>query len=284
MLVCSALCRFVNIQIMSLNYKNKVVVVTGGSEGIGRALVEQLLSQGAMVATCARDHDRLYALQSAFPSSPLHTMVADISNENDCRRFIETTIKYFGGIDVLINNAGISMWALMKDSSIDLVKKIMDVNFWGAVYCTKYALDSIISRKGTIVGISSVAGYRGLPGRSGYAASKFAMQGWLESLKTELMHEDVHVMWVCPGFTVSKIRYNAITSEGKAHAVEPLTDDQMMSAGDCATHILNAIAKKKRTLLLTFEGKRIVWLNRLFPKWADKMVQKFYLKNGELVK
>lgn len=284
MLVCSALCRFVNIRFMSLNYKNKVVVVTGGSEGIGRALVEQLLSQGATVATCARDHDRLYALQSAFPSSPLHTMVADISNENDCRRFIETTVKYFGGIDILINNAGISMWALMKDSSIDLVKKIMDVNFWGAVYCTKYALDSIISRKGTIVGVSSVAGYRGLPGRSGYAASKFAMQGWLESLKTELMHEDVHVMWVCPGFTVSKIRYNAITNEGKPHAVEPLTDDQMMSAADCAAHILTAIARKKRTLLLTFEGKRIVWLNRLFPKWADKMVQKFYLKNGELVK
>src|SRR6185503_11534472 len=130
------------------------------------ALVDDLLQSGAKVATCGRDHDKLYRLQATYPSSFLHTMVADVSNENDCRRFTETTIKFFGGIDILINNAGISMRALLKDVNTDVIKKVMEINFLGTVYCTKYALDSIMERKGTIVGVSSVAGYRGLPGRT----------------------------------------------------------------------------------------------------------------------
>jgi NAD(P)-dependent dehydrogenase (short-subunit alcohol dehydrogenase family) len=194
---------------MSGYYKDKVVVVTGGTEGIGKALVEMLLAQGAKVATCGRNHDKIYALQAAYPSAPLHTMVADVSVENDCRRFMETTIKVFGGIDVLINNAGVSMRALLKESSVDVIKKVIDINFYGTVYCTKYALESIIERKGTIVGVSSIAGYRGLPGRGGYSASKFALQGWLEAIKTELMADGVHVMWVCPGFTTIKANRTA---------------------------------------------------------------------------
>ncbi len=125
---------------MAFNFSNKVVVVTGGTDGIGKALVEILLHQGAKVATCGRNHDKLYQLQSQFPSSSLHTMICDVSNENDCKRFIETTIKFFGGIDVLINNAGISMRALIKDAATDVIRKVMDINFYGSVYCTKYAL------------------------------------------------------------------------------------------------------------------------------------------------
>lgn len=181
---------------MSSYFTNKVVVVTGGTDGIGKALVEELLQAGAKVATCGRDHDKLYRLQANHPSSPLHTMVADVSSENDCRRFMETTIKVFGGIDILINNAGISMRTLLKNSTTEVQRKVMDINFFGSVYCTKYALDSIIERKGTIVGVSSIAGYRGLPGRSAYCASKFALQGWLEAVRTEMMQEGVHVMWV----------------------------------------------------------------------------------------
>lgn len=128
-------------------FKDKVVVVTGGTDGIGKALVDELLQSGAKVATCGRDHDKLYRLQASYPSSFLHTMVADVSSENDCRRFIETTIKVFGGIDVLINNAGISMRALLKDASTEVTRKVMDINFFGAVYCTKYALNSIIEKK-----------------------------------------------------------------------------------------------------------------------------------------
>lgn len=265
-------------------FKNKVVVVTGGTDGIGKALVDLLLSKGAKVATCGRHHDKLYDLQSEYPSYPLHTVVADVSNENDCRHFIESTIKIFGGIDILINNAGISMRALLKDISTDVLHRVMNVNFFGAVYCTKYALNAIIERKGSIVGISSIAGYRGLPGRSGYSASKFALQGWLEAIRTELIDDDVHVMWVCPGFTTSNIRNAALNKEGKPQGASPMDEGNMMSAEKCAYHILRAVEKKKRTLVITFTGKRTVFMNKFFPGLADRMVRKFFFKDGKLVK
>lgn len=269
---------------MSNYFTDKVVVVTGGTDGIGKALVETLLDMGAKVATCGRNHDKLYQLQSQHPSAALHTMVADVSSENDCRRFIETTIKFFGGVDILINNAGISMRAILKDVSLDAIRKVMDINFYGAVYCTKYALQSIIERKGTIVGVSSIAGYRGLPGRSGYSASKYALQGWLEAVKTELLHDGVHVMWVCPGFTTSNIRNAALNKDAESHGETPMDEGSMMSADECAGHILNAVRKKKRTLVLTFTGKRTVFLNKFFPRLADKLVYKFFFKDGQLVK
>lgn len=269
---------------MAEYFKNKVVVVTGGTDGIGRALVDELLADGAKVATCARNHDKLYQLQSEYPSAALHTMVADVSNENDCRRFIETTIKFFGGIDVLINNAGISMRSLLKDVSMETIRRVMDVNFYGAVYCTRFALPSIIERKGTIVGVSSIAGYRGLPGRSGYSASKWALQGFLESIRTELLHSGVNVMWVCPGFTTSNIRNAALNKDAQSHGETPMDESKMMSAEECATHILKAVRKRKRTLVLTFTGKRTVFLNKFFPGLADKLAYKFFFKNGELIK
>ena len=269
---------------MSVFFKDKAVVVTGGTDGIGRALVDALLAMGARVATCGRNHDKLYQLQSEYPSAHLHTMVADVSSENDCRRFIETTIKTFGGIDVLINNAGISMRALLKDATTEVIHKVMDINFYGTVYCTKYALNSIIERKGTIVGVSSIAGYRGLPGRSGYSASKFAVQGWLEAIRTELMGDGVNVMWVCPGFTTSNIRNAALNKNAQSHGETPMDEGSMMTAEECAHHILKAIRKRRRTLVLTFTGKRTVFMQKFFPKLADKLVRKFFFKNGELVK
>jgi len=269
---------------MSTWFKDKVVVVTGGSDGIGRSLVSSLLAIGAKVATCGRNHDKLYQLHSVYPSSPLHTMVCDVSNEHDCRRFIESTINIFGSIDILINNAGISMRALLKEATPEVIRKVMDINFFGMVYCTKYALASIIERKGTIVGVSSIAGYRGLPGRSGYSASKFAMHGWLESIKTELANDGVHVMWVCPGFTTSNIRNAALNKEGESHGESPMDEGKMMSSDECAKHILKAIRKKKRTLVLTFQGKQTIFLNKFFPGLADRLVRNFFFKKGELVK
>ncbi len=269
---------------MSLYFKDKVVVVTGGTDGIGKALVDELLRMNAKVATCGRNHDKLYSLQSEYPSAHLHTMVADVSSENDCRRFLETTMKIFGGVDIIINNAGISMRALLKDASTEVIKKVMEINFFGMVYCTKYALDSIIERKGTIVGVSSIAGYRGLPGRSGYSASKFAMWGWLESIKTELMDSGVHVMWVCPGFTTSNIRNAALNKDGESQGESPLDENKMMTAEQCARHILRAIKNKRRTLVLTFQGKQTVFLNKFFPKIADWFVKNFFFKKGVLIK
>lgn len=265
-------------------FKDKVVVITGGSDGIGKALADALIRQGAKVAACGRNQDKLYDLQMLHPGKHLHTMVADVSNYNDCKNFIDTTIQVFGGIDILINNAGISMRALLKDLNVEVIQKVMEVNFNGTLFCTKLALDSIIKRKGTIVGVSSIAGFRGLPGRSGYSASKFAINGFLEALRTEMIDSEVNVMWVCPGFTSSNIRNAALDKQGKSQGESPMDESKMMSSERCADLILKAIEKRKRTLVLTFTGKRTVFMNRFFPSLADKFVKKFFFKNGELVR
>jgi short-subunit dehydrogenase len=265
-------------------FKNKVVIVTGGTDGIGKALVEELIKEGAKISTCGRNHDKLYQLQTQYPSADLHTMLADVSSENDCRRLVEMTHKMFGGIDILINNDGISMRAELKDASVDVIKKVMEINFFGSVYCTKYALPFLLDKKGTVVGVSSIAGYRGLPGRSGYSASKYALQGWMEAIRTELLDSGVNVMWVCPGFTTSNIRNAALNKEGEAQGESPMDEDKMMTAQECAKRILSAIEKRRRTVVMTFQGKRTVFLNKFFPALADKMVRNFFYKDGKLVK
>ncbi len=269
---------------MNEYYKDKVVLVTGGTDGIGKALVTTLLDYGAKVATCGRNHDRLYELQSTHPSAPLHTLVADVSREQECKRFIESSLKVFERIDILINNAGISMRGLLKDLDIRVIEQVMGVNFFGAAYCTRFALPHLIKSQGTIVGVSSIAGYRGLPGRTAYSASKFALQGFLEALKTELKDDNVHVMWVCPGFTSSGIRNRALNDKGEQQEENPMDEAKLMPADVCANLLLNAIRKKKRTLVLTFTGKQTVFFNKFFPAWADKLVHKFYFKDRQLVK
>lgn len=269
---------------MSTYFRDKVVVVTGGTDGIGRALVDALIESGARVSTCGRSHDKLYQLQTTHPSAFLHTTLADVSNENDCRRFIDMTIKVFGGIDILVNNAGISMRAEVNTLDLDVIRRVMDINFFGTVYCTKYALPSLLERGGTVAAVSSIAGYRGLPGRSGYSASKHALHGWMEALRTELLDSGVHVMWVCPGFTSSNIRNVALNKEGKSQGESPMDEEKMMSAEQCAWGILKAIRKKKRTLVMTFTGKRAVFMNKFFPKLTDRMVRNFFYKEGKLIK
>ncbi len=265
-------------------FADKVVLITGGTDGIGKALVNALMQQGAKVVTCGRNYDKLYQLQTAYAGKTLLALSADVSNENDCKNLVEQTIQTYGRLDVLINNAGISMRALFSETSLETLRKVMDINFWGAVYCTKYALPYVIQQKGTITGISSIAGYRGLPGRSGYSASKFALHGWMEALRTELLDTSVNVMWVCPGFTRSNIRNVALNKETQPQGETPLNESSLMSSEECAALILNAIEKHKRTLVITKQGKETVLLNRFLPSFADRMVHKFFFKNGALVK
>jgi NADP-dependent 3-hydroxy acid dehydrogenase YdfG len=144
-------------------FQNKVVVVTGGSEGIGKALVDSFLHAGAKVATCGRNYDKLYQLQSSHPAKPLLIHTADVSKESDCKNFIDASGQRIWHVDILINNAGISMRATFAEAELDTIRKVMDINFWGTVYCTKFALPYITKNQGTIVGVSSIAGYRGFP-------------------------------------------------------------------------------------------------------------------------
>ncbi len=260
------------------SFSQKVIVITGGSSGIGNALVAESLRRGARVATCGRN---LQKLRASFPNSdPSSLLLAetDVRDEGACAAFIQSVIDQWGGIDVLINNAGISMRALFADSQLSVLREVMDINFWGAVQCTKYALPHLLKTKGVVVGISSIAGYRGLPGRTGYSASKFALQGFLEALRTELLHSGTHVMWVSPGFTASNIRNVARAADGSSQGETPLDEGGLMSAETCATRILDAVAARKRTVVMTGQGKLTVWLNKLFPAFTDTQVYNHFKK------
>lgn len=257
---------------MNPHFTNKVVLISGATSGIGKALTAAILQAGGKVAICARNETNMNALKNEFNSLNLFTVIADVSVEADCKRFIEHSIAHFGTIDVLINNAGISMRALFRDLDINILKQSMDINYWGTVYCTKYALEAIIASKGTIVGISSIAGYKGLPCRTGYSSSKFAMQGFLEALRIEMLHEGVNVMWICPGFVASNIRNTALNAQGQSQSETPLEESKLMSAEECAQRILHAIAKRKRTVVMTTQGKLTVWMNKFFPSFVDRKV------------
>jgi short-subunit dehydrogenase len=253
--------------------KNKVVVITGASSGIGYALAVECAKRGATLSLAARNLEQLQQLKTELESkyeSKVICIKTDVSVKTDCEHLIQLTIQSFNKLDILINNAGISMRALFNDCDLQVLENVMNINFWGTVYCTKYALPYILKQEGSIVGVSSIAGYKGLPGRTGYSASKFAMQGFLESLRIENLKNNLHVLIACPGFTASNIRKTALGKDGNAQGESPRSEQNMMSAEDVAVHILNAIEKRKRTIILTTQGKLTVLLNKFFPAWMDK--------------
>ncbi len=255
--------------------KNKVAIITGGSSGIGRALANELGKEGCKIIITGRNLDRLQDTSVELSSKGIdnHIVVADSGIEDDNRRIVAETIYHYGKIDIVINNAGMTMRSLFEDVNIDkTIRRVMDVNFYGALYLTQQALPYIKKNKGTIVGISSIAGFRGLPVRSGYSASKFALNGFLEALRTELLYSGVNVLTASPGFTASNIRYAAIDGDGHVSNETVREEDKMMSAEECAIHIVRAIKKRKRSLVLTREGKLTYWLNKFFPGLVDKLV------------
>ena len=256
----------------------KVILITGASSGIGKAMAIAALKKGALVAVCGRNGSTLETAFTGQDGQRLLTVVADVSKDEDCRSFVQQALDKWGRVDVLINNAGISMRALFEHADLKVIRELMDINFWGAVQCTKYALPSIRKNKGIIIGVSSIAGYRGLPARTGYSASKFALQGFLEALRTELLRTGAHVMWVSPGFTASNIRNVARSGNGTAQGETPLDEGKLMSAEQCADIILTAMENRKRTVVMTGQGKLTVWLNKLFPSFTDKQVYNHFLK------
>lgn len=260
------------------SFTEKVVAITGASSGIGKALASDALRRGAKVAACARNVEKLKEAFAGVPPERILLVPADVSKEADCKAFIDAVTARWGRVDVLVNNAGISMRALFEDADLSVIRELMDINFWGTVYCTKYAVASIRENKGVITGVSSIAGYRGLPARTGYSASKFAMQGFLEALRTELLRTGAHVMWVCPGFTSSNIRNVARSADGSSQGETPLDEGRLMSAETCARIILDAMERRKRTVVMTGQGKLTVLLSKLMPAWLDNIVYKHFLK------
>ena len=253
---------------------DKVVVITGGSSGIGKALAEVFGKNGSKILITGRNKAELDKTVKDLQAKGITItgFVADASVEEDNRKMAAEAVNNFGRIDILVNNAGITMRALFEELDLGVVRKVMDINFYGALYATHACLPEIIKNKGSVVGISSIAGFRGLPGRVGYSASKFALNGFLEVLRTEMLHRGVHILTASPGFTASNIRNRALTKDGSVQGESPREEDKMMTADECAGHIYHATLKRKNFLILTTQGKLAVWINKLFPSLADKLV------------
>lgn len=261
---------------MKNKFKDKVIIVTGASSGIGASLVRELAERGSKVVLAARTESRLKLIVNELDDSGLTAacLVTDVSIEEDCRKLVEFTVRKFGTIDILINNAGISMKALFHQTDLAVLKKLMDVNFWGTVYCSKYALPYLLNNKGSLVAVSSVAGFHGLPGRSGYSSSKFAIHGLLETIRIENLKNGLHVMIAAPGFTASEIRKHALLGDGTEQGESPKNEKNLTSSESVARKIVEGIGRKKRNLILSPEGKLTALFQRIFPNFVDRVYYK----------
>ena len=253
--------------------KGRVVVITGASSGIGEAMAKVYSKMGAKVVLGARSEEKLAALTAEIKEAGGEAAycAADVTKPEDCKALIDKAVEVFGGIDVLICNAGISMRAIFDDVDLSVLHRLMDVNFWGTVYCAKYALPYLQASKGSLVGISSVAGLHGLPGRTGYSASKYAMTGLLETIRIENIKKGLHVMVACPGFTASNVRFSALVADGSQQGSTPREEGKMMTAEEVARIVAKGIAKRKRLCLLEAEGRATHFVKKFAPGFLDKM-------------
>lgn len=255
--------------------EGKVAVVTGASSGIGRALALELVATGARVVAAARNRDELLALAAEAKSRwgrDLHVITADVTRPEDNERLVAETVQAHGRLDVFVANAGMTMRARLVDADLESLRRVFEVNFWGALYGIRAALPHVVAQGGSIVGVSSIAGYRGLPGRAAYSGSKFALNGLLEVVRTEYLAQGLHVLTACPGFTQSNIRKRALKADGSPGGESFRNEGEMMTAEQCAVHIVRAIVQRRRTLILTRQGRLAVWLNKLWPSLADRLV------------
>lgn len=253
-----------------------VVLITGASSGIGLELAKVYFAQGFRLSLVARSFDKLQHLKHALKANDMEVLImqADVSAESECKRVVESTIAHFGTFHILINNAGITMRALFGKVEPSVMHRIMDVNFWGAVHCTHYAMSELLRNKGSVVGISSVAGYKGLPTRSAYSASKFALEGFLETLRIENLKTGLHVLIARPGFTATNIRNAMVDGKGNQQGVSHKDEANSLSPEKVALGIYKAIQKKRSYMLMSRTAFLTFWLNKFFPAWVDQQVYK----------
>ena len=257
--------------------KDKVVVITGASKGIGAELARQLAAKGARLVLGARNAGELEAVaaQCRAAGGQVVTVRADVAEERDCQALVSGAKLAFGRLDVLVNNAGISMWAKFEDiEDLSILERIMKVNYMGAVYCTKHALPQLRQSRGLVVGVASLAGKVGVPTRTGYSASKHAMTGFFDSLRIELQDSGVDVTMIYPGFVSTGIRENAAGPDGKPIQVSPVKEGEVMSVEDCAARIVAAIERREREVVMTARGKMGLWLRLLAPSLVDRIARR----------
>jgi len=250
------------------------LILTGASEGIGRALALALASCGARVVLAARDGARLESLaqECRGRGGQALAIATDVTNAQDCEWLVAETIKAFGGIDVVVHNAGITMWSRFDAlSDLSIFERLLEVNYLAPVRLTGLTLPHLKQSKGLIVAIASLAGLTGVPERSGYAASKHAMVGFFDSLRIELRGSGVDVSVIAPDFVVSEIHKRAIGPDGQPLGASPMRQAKIMTAEDCAARIVRAIARRERLVLMSARGKLGRWLKLLAPSLIDRL-------------
>ncbi|RLB48781.1 MAG: short chain dehydrogenase [Deltaproteobacteria bacterium] len=254
-------------------FGNRVVVITGGGGGIGAALGRAFVAEGARVALLDRDAAALGEAVAGLPKGRAMGIELDVCDEEACEAAMDRVCAAWGGVDVLINNAGISHRSLFADTKASVVRRVMEVNFFGSVNCTAAALSSITTRKGLIIAISSVAGFAPLIGRTGYCASKHALHGFYDSLRTELRGTGAEVMMVCPSFIATKIETRALSGSGEAVGDGPRAKaGAVMQPDELAAEIVAGAARGDRLVTPSAISRSSFWLSRLAPKLYETLM------------
>jgi len=258
-------------------FQDNVVVLTGASAGIGRELALQLAEAGAWLSLGARNRERLEAVATECREHGGRVLVVptDVAEEAQCQALIERTVQEFGRIDTLINNAGISMWSLFEAmESLEPFHAIMQVNYFGSVYCTYHALPYLKATGGRIVGVCSLTGKTGVPTRSGYAASKHAMAGFFDTLRIELAGSGVTVTMAYPDFVATEVRQRAFGADGQPLGESPVQEGKIMSAATCARQIVHAAAHRRREIIQSRRGRLGQWLKAFAPGLVDRIARR----------
>jgi len=257
-------------------FKNKVAAITGAASGIGLAVARKFSSEGASIALIDMDREALKQCENELRDSGCRVMgiVCDVTDQDNCTSAIEAVIQKFGGIDILVNNAGITQRSRFRDTKIEVFRRVMDVNFFGSLYCTKAAIGSLIKRRGMIIVNESVAGLTPLLGRTGYSASKHALHGLFTSLRCELRDEGVHVLIVCPGFIETNLQTRALGANGRVTDHPQSRLGKQATPESAAAAIYRAAVTKKHLLVLTWIGNVGYWISRFAPILYEKMMTK----------
>ena len=259
---------------MSNEFNNKVIVVTGAASGIGAAICDRFAREGASIMLVDRDEA---AVKAAADKLKTHGVEAegyrcDVAGEEECTSVMEQVIERCGGIDVLVNNAGITQRSAFVDTKTSVYRKVMDVNFFGSLHCTKAAIDSLIKRKGVIIVIESLAGVSPLLGRTGYCASKHALHGFFTTLRSEIRDSGVHIMLVCPGFVETNLQTRALGGDGQVTTHPQSVVGKPTSAAKVAADIFKGTQARKPLLVLTPVGKLSYWISRLAPILYERLM------------
>ena len=256
------------------SFEGKVVVLTGASEGIGRSLAIALATARARLVLAARNAERLasLALDCIARGAEVLCVPTDVSQRADCTALVDATLARFGTIDVLLHNAGSTMWSRLDElEDPELLERLMRTNYLGAAWITWRALPALIAARGRIVAISSMAGLVGVPTRTGYSASKHAMFGFFDSLRIELADKNVSVTVVAPDFVRSEIHRRAIGPYGKPLGVSPMQEAKFMTADECAAIILRATLQRRRLALTSSRARLLRWLKLFAPGLVDRL-------------